>query len=178
MYLLGKLYEVVHLGVTRVVYYTFRIIADIYLSCEEKGDYKLLENEWEDMDGNEFKMYKVKSSGHIREFVMTNIYSIPKEINWDDVIQWGNEILACLIEPSNGGNAIDITEELKKFSPYILYNDFITVEDFVDFFNRSAMSNCEITKDSLYNVTVVYSDLDEKQIVTEKENLIRWVLLK
>lgn len=167
------LYENLYLGLQKTIYYGFRLLADVYLYFTQvDGNYALIEKEWLDKNGNNMKLYKLKSSNHIRYFIMTDMFQEPKfdSVNWDEVIEYGNNILACLIETNNGGIGTDITENLKKFSHYILYNDFLTVDDFTTVFN--------LEKDESYKFTIIYSNLEEKQVIVEKNNSLKWVLSK
>lgn len=160
--------ESLYLTFYHTFYWGVRFLVQLYLTStkEDENDYIFTEREWRDDQNNLVRLLKIKRNGHIRTFILTDSLSLNctvDQINWDEVIEFGNNILACMIENEV---PIDITEDIKRYSHYILYNYFFTLEDFVN-----VTKNGELSDE--YKLTIIYSDLEEQQMTVSKKNSMR-----
>lgn len=159
LYWLNSLY----LTLYQTFYWGVRFLVGVYLTTtkEDDSDYLITEREWLDDNNNLVRLLKVKNDGHIRSFILTDSLSLQcsvNEIDWNKVICFGNNILACLLGTTEGTTEVDVTEDIKRYSHYILYNDFFTLDDFVKV--TKSFGSDKFT----FTITIIYSDLEEREI--------------
>jgi hypothetical protein len=173
LYLLKSYTESLYLTFYHTFYWGIRFLVQLYLNTtkEDACDYIFTEREWLDDQNNLVKLLKVKKNGHIRSFILTDSLSLPysvDKINWDEVIDFGNSILACMIENEV---PMDVTEDIKRYAHYILYNYFFTVEDFVKITKSGELSD-------EYKFTIIYSDLEERQMTISRKNMMKELIIR
>jgi hypothetical protein len=159
-----------------IIYYLFRTIAQVYLYFTNTvTNCKTLRDCWE-KNGVTYERYRIQNEGHTRFFVFVKNgntpYYLGEDLDWHQIIQFSDSILACTFTDAVGGRQgpIEITDTIKEFSHYIYSNPFLTFNDLLTLF--------PIDSDGPYNVMIIFDDLSEKEFIVRGDDSLQMIFKK
>lgn len=158
-----------------IFYCLFRMVAQVYLYfADTAGHWKSLESSWK-KDDISFNKYRIQNEGHERHFVFVDSFNLEDSLDWHQIIQFSDSILACTLRPvqfGNGEDPLDITDTVKEFSHYIYSNAFLTFNDLFSLFDINSDSQGH------YNLMIIFDDLSEKECIVKGDDSLQMVFKK